>query len=159
MRYREFARQINEGPLDSPEDISNYDDVSSHVEDDADHESWATLADVLRRVQANSEHASIPKISVPALVNMVKNAGSEAFNKDILEKAKKVNNAKGHPALEYIQSTIDKIEPNDQGIDYVFINPIESFDDGTGEGGIEGGDMTADKAASTVSQMAKRATS
>ena len=154
MRYREFA-QLNEGPLDSPEDVSNYDDVSSHVEDDADHESWAALADVLRRVQANSEHASIPKISVPALVNMVKNAGSEAFNKDILEKAKKVNNAKGHPALEYIQSTIDKIEPNDQGIDYVFINPIESFDDGTGEGG----DMTADKAASTVSQMAKRAAS
>jgi hypothetical protein len=154
MRYKEFARQINEGPLDTPEDLSNYDDVSSHVEDDADHESWAALADVLRRVQANSEHASIPKISVPALVNMVKNAGSEAFNKDVLEKAKKVNNAKGNPALEYIQNTIDKIEPNDQGIEYVFINPIEAMDDGTGG---EGGEMSADKAASTVSQMAKRA--
>jgi hypothetical protein len=155
MRFREFATQLNEGPLDSPEDLSNYDDVGAHVEDDADHESWAALAEVLRRVQANSEHASIPKISVPALVQMVKNVGSEAFNKDVLEKAKKVNNAKGNPALEYIQNTIDKIEPNDQGIEYVFINPIESIDGGTGGEG--GGEMSADKAASTVSQMAKRA--
>ena len=143
--------------MDSPADLSNSDEVGAHVEDDADHESWAALAEVLRRVQANSEHASIPKISVPALVQMVKNAGSEAFNKDVLEKAKKVNNAKGNPALEYIQNTIDKIEPNDQGVEYVFINPIEAMDDGTGGEG--GGEMSADKAASTVSQMAKRAAS
>jgi len=158
MRYREFA-QLNEGPLTTGEDLLDFDaDVGAQVEDDADHESWAALAEVLRRVQANSEHASIPKISVPALVQMVKNAGSEAFNKDVLEKAKKVSNAKNNEALTYIQNTIDKIEPNDQGIEYVFINPIEAQDDADGEAGAAGG-MSADKAASTVSQMAKRAAS
>jgi hypothetical protein len=144
MRYREFA-QLNEGPLDSPEDISAYDDVSAHVEDDADHESDAALMTVLRKIQfAGAEQ---PKIAVKALLQLVNNEpGGESFDKFALEKAKSNDKFKG---------LIKNIEPNNEGIEYVFIEPPEPIDEP--EGGGAGGAPSAEKAASTVSAMAKRA--
>ena len=146
MRYREFASQLNEGPLDSPEDISSYHNVTDHVEDDADHESDSALSDVLREIQfAGAEE---PKITVKALIQLVNNEpGGEAFDKFALEKAK---------GSEKFKGLIKKIEPNNEGIEYVFIDPPEPIDEPEGE---MGAGPDAKKAASTVSQMAKRAAS
>ena len=147
MRYREFA-PLNEGPMTSPEalsDFENYDDVSAHVEDDADHESDNALMEVLRKVQFSG--AEEPKITVKALIQLVNNKpGGENFDKYALEKAK---------GSDKFKELIKKIEPNQEGIEYVFIIPPDPIEepDGTNTG------MAPDakKAASTVSAMAKRA--
>ena len=147
MRYKEFA-PLSEGPLTSPEELSdfeNYDDVSAHVEDDADHESDSALMDVLRKVQFSG--AEQPKITVRALIQLVNNEpGGEAFDKFALEKAK---------SSDKFKDMIKNIEANKEGIEYVFIIPPEPIEepDGTNTG------MAPDakKAASTVSAMAKRA--
>jgi len=146
MRYREFAQRLNEGPLDSPEDISAYDDVTAHVEDDADHESDAALMTVLRKIQfAGAEQ---PKIAVRALLQLVNNEpGGESFDKSALEKAK---------GSDKFKELIKNIEPNNEGIEYVFIEPPEPIDTPDGE---MGASPDAKKAASTVSAMAKRAAS
>ena len=148
MRYREFAQPLTEGPLDSPEDISAYDDVTAHVEDDADHESDTALMEVLRKIQyAGAEQ---PKISVKALIQLVNNEpGGETFDKYALEKAK---------GSDKFKELIKKIEPNQEGIEYVFIAPPEPIDEPEGENGM-GASPDAKKAASTVSSMAKSALS
>ena len=144
MRYREFAQHLTEGPLDSPEDISAYDDVTAHVEDDADHESDAALMEVLRKIQfAGAEQ---PKIAVKALLQLVNNEpGGESFDKFALEKAK---------GSDKFKELISKIEPNNEGIEYVFIEPPEPIEEPDGEMGVS---PDAKKSASTVSAMAKRA--
>jgi hypothetical protein len=144
MRYREFATPLNEGPLDDPEDISAYNNVSDHVEDDADHESDAALMEVLREIQfAGAEE---PKISVKALLQLVNNKpGGESFDKFALEKAK---------GSDKFKELISKIEPNNEGIEYVFIEPPEPIEEPDGEMGVS---PDAKKSASTVSSMASRA--
>ena len=145
MRYREFAGQLNEGPLDSPEDLSNYDDVSAHVQDDANQESDDALATVLRDIQFSG--AEEPKIMAKSLISLVRNQpGGEAFDKAALEKAKS----------NKFKDVIKNIEADDDGTMWVHIAPPEPLDNA--EGGDVGG-ISADKAASTVSQMAKRAAS
>ena len=135
MRYKEFA--LFEDPLDTGEDISAY------VEDDADHESDAALAEVLRRIQFSG--AEQPKITVKALLQLVNNEpGGEAFDKYALEKAK---------GSDKFKELINKIEPNQEGIEYVFIKPPEPIDE-PGQG-ISAPD--SEKSASIVSGMASRA--
>ena len=138
MRYKEFA--LFEDPLDTGEDISAY------VEDDADHESDAALAEVLRRIQFSG--AEQPKITVKALLQLVNNEpGGEAFDKYALEKAN---------GSDKFKELIDKIEPNQEGIEYVFITPPEPIDN-IGGGDTGGGNPGAEKSANIVSGMASRA--
>jgi hypothetical protein len=144
MRYREFA-QLNEGPLDSPEDISAYSsDAHEHVVDDANQESDAALATVLRDIQfAGAEE---PKIMAQSLIGLVrKQPGGEAFDKAALEKAKS----------NKFKDVIKNIEADNDGTMWVHIEPPEPLDGA--EGGEMGGDANAEKKASTVSAMAKRA--
>ena len=139
MRYREFA--LTEDPLDTGTDISAY------VEDDADHESDAALAEVLRRIQFSG--AEQPKITVKALLQLVNNEpGGEAFDKYALEKAK---------GSDKFKELIDKIEPNQEGIEYVFITPPEPIDNELEAGGAGAAAPNAEKSASIVSGMASRA--
>lgn len=149
MRYREFARQLSEGPLDSPEDLSSYSNVSDHVVDDADQESDDALATVLRDIQFSG--AEEPKIMVKSLISMVRNQpGGESFDRAALEKAKS----------NKFKDVIKNIEADDEGTMWVHVEPPEPLDtpdDDTAMTG--GGGVSPDKAASTVSQMAKRAAS
>jgi hypothetical protein len=137
MRYREFA--LFENPIDTGEDLSSY------VEDDADHEADNALIDVLRRIQFSG--AKMPKITVAALLNLVKNEpGGEAFDKNALEKAKSNNEA--------VKELIKNIEADNNGIEYVFLKPPEPVE---GELGQDGAPADSEKSANIVSSMASRA--
>ena len=146
MRYKEFAL--------FEDDLELGDDVSAHIEDDADHEADAALIDTLREIQFNAADKKIPKIAVTALMNLVKNKpGGEAFDLNALEKAKANN--------ETVKEMIKSIDDNDEGVKYVFINPPEPIEgpeaDVGGAGGAGGGAQTAPE--KTVSVMANRALS
>ena len=67
MRYKEFAL--------FEDDLDMGDDISAHIEDDADHEADAALIDTLREIQFSAADKKIPKIAVTALMNLVKNYG------------------------------------------------------------------------------------
>jgi hypothetical protein len=133
MRFREFA-------------LLKENDLSHFVEDDANHEVNSALADTLRELQFSSDHAAVPKISVEALIDLVRrNPGAEAFNLDALMNAKKNNEA--------IKNMVADIKDDDNGTKYVFINPVNGD-----------ADLPADDAAAvqtqpekTVSSMANRA--
>jgi len=148
MRFNEF-RPLFEDVFDDEYGA----DPSSYIEDDADHEADNALIDTLREIQFSSSDKKIPKIAVGALINLVKNKpGGEAFDLNALEKAKKNN--------ETVKEMIKNIEDNEEGVKYVFINPIEPIDGPEGEVG--GGEddqagMTAPE--KTVASMANRALS
>jgi hypothetical protein len=145
MRFTEF-RPLYEDDFDQDGGIGDY------VEDDADHEADNALIDTLREIQFSSSDKKIPKIAVGALINLVKNKpGGEAFDLNALEKARKNNEA--------VKEMIKNVEDNEEGVKYVFINPIEPLDSPEGEAG-GGGDQAGMSAPEkTVSSMANRALS
>jgi hypothetical protein len=120
--------------------------LTDFIEDDADHEADSALCDTLREIQFSSDHAQVPKISVEALINLVKTKpGGEAFNLENLLKAKKNN--------DVVKNIITDIKDDENGIKYVFIAPVNSDIDSEGDG--EGVAQTAPE--KTVSSMANRA--
>ena len=132
MRFSEFR-------LDE-DDFGN--ELGDFIEDDADHEADAALVDTLREIQFSAGDKKLPKITVTALMNLVKNKpGGEAFDLNALEKAKQNNEA--------VKSIVKSIEDDDNGVKYVFINPPEPIDGIEGEvggeegegGDLEGGDL------------------
>ena len=134
MRFSEFKR-LNE-------DF----DITEFIEDDADHEANGALVDTLREIQFSSDHAQVPKISVEALINLVRTKpGGEAFNLESLAAAKKNNEAVGNIVAD--------IKDDENGIKYVFINPVNS------DAELPAGDAEVTKTApeKTVSAMANRA--
>lgn len=137
MRYTEFSQRLREDA-----------DLSEFIEDDADHEADSALADTLREIQFSSNHAQVPKISVEALINLVRTKpGGEAFSLDALQNAKKNN--------EIVKNIIGDIKDDENGIKYVFINPAEP-DNTTPELGDDGEAIKTDPQ-KTVSSMANRA--
>lgn len=146
MRFKEF--QLYE------DDFGMGGDLDDFIEDDADHEADAALVDTLREIQFSSADKKIPKITVTALMNLVKNKpGGEAFDLNALEKAKANNEA--------AKSIIKSIEDDENGVKYVFINPPEPIDGIEGEvGGEEGaGGVSKTAPEKTVASMANRALS
>ena len=137
MRFREFKLQLREDG-----------DLSHFVEDDADHLANDALIDTLRELQYSSDHAAVPKISVEALINLVRsNPGAEAFTLDTLQKAKQHNEA--------VKSIIANIRDDENGQKYVFINPVDSDVEVPGEDG----EVSKTAPEKTVSAMANRALS
>lgn len=134
MRFTEFACRLNE------------DGLAGFVEDDADHSANDALIDTLRELQFSSDHATVPKISVEALINLVRSKpGAEAFTLETLQKAKQHNEA--------VKSIVGNIKDDENGQKYVFINPVDSDVDIPGEEG-EAVKTAPEK---TVSSMANRA--
>lgn len=143
MRFKEFR-------LDE-DDFGMGGDLGDFIEDDADHEADAALVDTLREIQFSAGDKKLPKITVTALMNLVKNKpGGEAFDLNALEKAKQNNEA--------VKSIVKSIEDDDNGVKYVFINPPEPIDGLEGEvgGGEQAGQTAPEK---TVAGMASRALS
>lgn len=134
MRFTEF---VTEG--------FNLSDI---IEDDADHEADSALIDTLREIQFSADHAQVPKISVEALINLVRTKpGGEAFNLQTLENSKKNNDT--------VKNFVSDIKDDENGIKYVFITPVEPNDELSPD---EGGPVqTAPE--KTVSAMAKSALS
>jgi hypothetical protein len=145
MRFSEF-RPLNEDDLDLA-------DPGDFVEDDADQEADDALINTLRELQFSAGDKKVPKVAVSALLNLVKTKpGGEAFDLNSLIKAKQNN--------ETVKAMVKNIEDNEEGVKYVFLNPIEPIDGPEGEvgGGDNGqGGMTAPE--KTVASMANRALS
>lgn len=134
MRFTEFALLREDGEL------------SDYVEDDADHVANDALINTLREIQYSSDHAQVPKISVEALINLVRQQpGAEAFTLETLIKAKQNN--------ETVKNIVANIKDDDNGIKYVFIKPVDSDADIPGEDG----EMVKTAPEKTVSSMANRA--
>jgi hypothetical protein len=145
MRFNEFRPLLED-------DFGVGDEMGDYVEDDADQEADDALINTLRELQFSAGDKKVPKVAVSALLNLVKmKPGGEAFDLNALDKAKQHN--------ETVKSLIKNIEDNDQGVKYVFLNPVEPIDGPAGEVG--GGDGTAGMTApeKTVSGMANRALS
>jgi hypothetical protein len=124
------------------------EDLSEFVEDDADHAATDALINTLREIQYSSDHATVPKISVESLINLVRQQpGAEAFTLDTLQNAKQHN--------EVVKNIIANIKDDENGQKYVFIKPVDSDADIPGEDG-EAVKTAPEK---TVSQMANRALS
>ena len=146
MRFHEFR-------LDE-DDFGMGGELGDFIEDDADHEADAALVDTLREIQFSAGDKKLPKITVTALMNLVKNKpGGEAFDLNALEKAKQNNEA--------VKSIVKSIEDDDNGVKYVFINPPEPIDGLEGEVGGDTGEGGMAKTApeKTVASMASRALS
>lgn len=126
-------------------------DLSGLIEDDTDHEAIDILLTTLRTIQLSADHAAVPKISVEALINLVKEKpGGESFNLDALKDAKENNEA--------VKNIVGDIKDNESGIKYVFINPIEQDEESPEEGNSDS-KVTKTAPEKTVSSMAKRAAS
>jgi hypothetical protein len=137
MRFNEFASNLFED-----------DDLSAYVEDDADHIAIDALINTLRELQYSSDHAAVPKISVEALINLVRTKpGAEAFTLDTLQNAKQHNEA--------VKNIVANIKDDENGTKYVFINPVNTDVEVPGEDGAAV--QTAPE--KTVSSMANRALS
>jgi hypothetical protein len=135
MRFSEFNRRITEG------------DLSHFVEDDADHAANDALINTLREIQFSSDHAQVPKISVEALINLVRTKpGGEAFNLETLLAAKKNNEAVGN--------IVGDIKDDENGTKYVFIQPVEPDEAEIPQGDAEATQTAPEK---TVASMANRA--
>jgi hypothetical protein len=138
MRFKEFKQRLTEAG-----------DLADFVEDDADHAANDALINTLREIQYSSDHAAVPKISVEALINLVRQQpGAEAFNLDTLVNARKNNDT--------VKNIVTDIKDDDQGTKYVFINPAEPAMPGGVGGEGEVGQTAPEK---TVSSMANRALS
>lgn len=139
MRFYEIKKALDEAR-----------DLSGFIEDDAHNQATMALVEVLHELQSNSDHAEIPKISVEALIHLVKKQpGGETFNLDALTAAKKNN--------ESVQNLIGDIKDNEEGIKYVFIKPFEQTEE-TPETGVEA-DAIKTAPEKTVASMAKKALS
>ena len=142
MRFHEF--RLVEDDLDMGGDLGDF------IEDDADHESDNVLINVLRELQFSAGDKKIPKIAVSALLNLIKTKpGGEAFDLNALEKAKANN--------EVVKSMIKNIEDNEEGVKYVFLNPIEPIDGADDQAAGDGTTPAPSAPEKTVSQMASRA--
>jgi hypothetical protein len=142
MRFNEFRPLLED-------DFG--DDIGDYVEDDADQEADAALINTLRELQFSAGDKKVPKVAVGALLNLVKTKpGGEAYDLNALLKAKTNN--------ETVKAMIKNIEDNNEGVKYVFLNPIEPIDGAEGEEGA-GADGTAGMTApeKTVAGMANRA--
>jgi hypothetical protein len=138
MRFTEFGGRLFEDD----------EDLSAYVEDDADHVAIDALINTLRELQYSSNHAAVPKISVEALINLVRNKpGAEAFTLETLQNAKQHNDA--------VKSIVANIKDDENGTKYVFINPVNTDIEVPGEDGAE----TQTAPEKTVSAMANRALS
>jgi hypothetical protein len=145
MRFNEFNPLL--------EDDGFGDDIGDYVEDDADQEADAALVTTLRELQFSAGDKKVPKVAVGALLNLIKTKpGGEAFDLNALLKAKANN--------ETVKAMIKNIEDNQEGVKYVFLNPIEPIDGPAGEEGA-GANGTAGMTApeKTVAGMANRAMS
>jgi len=148
MRFNEFR------PLFEDDFGDEYgDDPANYIEDDADHEANDALINTLRELQFSAADKKIPKIAVSALLNLVKSKpGGEAFDMNALDKAKKND--------ETVKSMIKNIEDNEEGVKYVFLNPVEPIDGPEGEvGGGDNGQAGMSAPEKTVASMANRALS
>lgn len=131
-----------------------YENMASYIEDDADNETVTALVGILRSLQYEAQDFAIPKISVKALVNLVKNAPeAEGFNLDALNNAYKSN--------DLVKNLITAIKDDDAGIKYVYIKPLNDEleaedDDSASESDKENVKTNPEK---TVGSMAKRALS
>jgi hypothetical protein len=144
MRFNEFNPLLED-------DLG--DEIGDYVEDDADQEADNALIMTLRELQFSAGDKKVPKVAVSALLNLVKTKpGGEAFDLNALVKAKSNN--------ETVKAMIKNIEDNNEGVKYVFLNPIEPIEGAEGEEG-GGADGTAGMTApeKTVSGMANRAMS
>ena len=127
------------------------DDLSHLVQDDSDEEINYVLADTLRELQMQSGHAKIPKISVEALINLVKmKPGGEAFGLEALQKASKNDDT--------VKNLIADIKDDQHGVKFVFINPVDPVDDNEFTDN-DDHDAVKTQPEKTVGKMAKRALS
>jgi hypothetical protein len=124
-------------------------DLGELIEDDADDVTIDLLADTLRELQFSASDAQVPKISVQALINLIKmKPGGEAFTLESLKSAQQYS--------DLIKNMIVNIKDDDSGVKYVYLKPMQ--------GDVDDMDMsTADSAGvktapeKTVGSMAKRA--
>ena len=124
-------------------------DLGELIEDDADNQSIEILADTLRELQFSAQDAQIPKISVEALINLVKmKPGGEAFTLESLKQAQQGN--------ETIKNIIASIKDDDTGVKYVYIRPINDDINIDSETDADAVRTPPEK---TVDSMAKRALS
>jgi hypothetical protein len=143
MRFNEFRPLLED-------DFG--DDLGDYVEDDADQEADSALINTLRELQFSAGDKKVPKVAVGALLNLVKiKPGGEAFDLNSLMKAKSNN--------ETVKSMIKNIEDNEEGVKYVFLNPVEPIDGSEGEDGGENGQTDMSAPEKTVASMANRALS
>lgn len=126
---------------------------SKYIEDDVNDEAVVALVGILRALQYEAQDFAIPKISVKALVNLVKNSPeAEGFNLDALNSAYKSN--------ELVKNLITNIKDDDNGVKYVYIKPLnDELEDELGDENSnsvgDGGDTKNPE--KTVDSMAKRA--
>lgn len=125
-------------------------DLSEFIEDDADDVSLELLADVLRELQYSAEGAKVPKISVEALINLIKmKPGGEAFTMETLKTLQQNS--------DLIKNLIANIKDDDSGVKYVYLKPAHAIDDEQMSDSDSEGVKTAPE--KTVDAMAKRALS
>lgn len=148
MRIREI---ITEAFDDLDNTGLEHDHEESAIEDEAESRGDSALIEVLEllRSEAADTSAVTPRVAVDTVIERVRRIpGFESFNYAALDAAIKSNDTvknlvKGPPKDD--QHTGDK---------YLYLTSFENTVDVSGG---EGGDLGADKGASVVSGMAKRA--
>lgn len=126
--------------------------LSDALEDDANTEINAILLEILRSLQYEAEGFSVPKISVEALINLVKQTpGADAFNLEALMNAHKSNDA--------VKELIANIKDDNNGVKYVFITPLNGDDEELEDVDSEDSEAVKSAPEKTVGSMAKRAMS
>lgn len=126
--------------------------LSDALEDDANTEINAILLEILRSLQYEAEGFSVPKISVEALINLVKQTpGADAFNLEALMNAHKSNDA--------VKELIANIKDDNNGVKYVFIAPLNGDDEELEDVDSEDAEAVKSAPEKTVGSMAKRAMS
>ena len=125
------------------------------IEDHADVRGDSILVDQLVYLQnrASEMGHSVPRVSVKTLINQVRNAGAEMFNAKVLKDAYSQNDS--------VKNLIKNIEPDENGEEYVYLEPYDDSVTGDNDGGDAGmadaGLGDADKENKTVAAMASRA--
>lgn len=124
-------------------------DLGELIEDDADDVTTDLLADTLRELQFSASDAQVPKISVQALINLIKmKPGGEAFTLESLKSAQQYS--------DLIKNMIVNIKDDDSGVKYVYLKPMQGdVDDMDVSNAESDGVKTAPER--TVGSMAKRA--
>jgi hypothetical protein len=128
-------------------------DDTDGIEDHADVRGDNILVDQLVYLQnrANEMGHSVPRVSVKTLINQVRNAGAEMFNARVLKDAYSQNDT--------VKNLIKNIEPDENGEEYVYLEPYEDEPTETGSDldAANAGLGDADKENKTVAAMASRA--
>jgi hypothetical protein len=147
MRARDFIIEDDDG--------LGLDMDTDGIEDHADVRGDNILVDQLVYLQNRSSEMghSVPRVSVKTLINQVRNAGAEMFNAKVLKDAYSQNDS--------VKNLIKNIEPDENGEEYVYLEPYDDSVTGDNDGGDAGmGDAglgDADKENKTVAAMASRA--